>query len=83
MINNTISKVLEPKVEKYLVERLTVLDDSFNTLQYWANCLLLNIQGISEKRAWGYALDLDSQDSYEDWGGTLEQEEPHHQQLLR
>ena len=49
---NSLSTVLDPKKSKakYSEARVIVLDDSFNTFQHVANCLLKIIPGMSEKR---------------------------------
>ena len=49
---NTSSKVLDQKESKvnYPDVRVIVLDDSINTFQHVANCLLKIIPDMSEKR---------------------------------
>ena len=51
---NSQSLVLDQKKSraKYPEARVIVLDDSFNTFQHVANCLLTIIPDMSEKRAW-------------------------------
>ena len=61
--------------------RVIVLDDSFNTFQHVANCLLKIIPGISEKRAWDLTIKVDKIGSAEVWRGNLEQAELYHEQL--
>jgi len=62
--------------------RVIVLDDSFNTFQHVANCLLTIIPGMSENRAWGLTNKVDKTGSAEVWRGNLEQAELYHEQLL-
>ena len=49
---NSLSTVLDQKKSKakYPEARVIALDDSFNTFQHFANCLLTIILGMSEKR---------------------------------
>ena len=81
---NSPSVVLEPKTvkQKYPEARLIVLDDNFNTFEHVANCLLIIIPGMSEKRSWDLAIQVDSDGSAEVWRGPIEQAELYHQQLL-
>ena len=81
---NTPSKVLEPKKAntKYPEARVIVLDDSFNTFQHVANCLLTIIPRMSEKKAWELTIKVDNLGSAEVWRGNLEQAEFYHQQLV-
>ena len=81
---NSLSKVIEQKEskEKYSEARVIVLDDSFNTFQHVANCLLTIIPGMSEKRAWDLTIKVDKTGSAEVWKGNLEQAELYHEQLL-
>ena len=76
--------VLELKTTKikYPEARLIVLDDNFNTFEHVANCLLTIIPGMSEKRSWLLALEVDREGSAEVWRGPLEQAELYHQQLV-
>ena len=50
---------------KYSEARVIVLDDSFNTFQYVANCLLTIIPGMGEKRAWDLTIKVDKTGSAE------------------
>jgi len=79
----TNSTVLEPKTtqKKYPVARVIVLDDDFNTFEHVANCLKAIIPGMSKKRSWELAVEVDSAGSAEVWRGPLEQAELYHQQL--
>ena len=52
MVNST-STVLDPKKAKYPEARVIVLEDSINTLQHGANCLLTTIPGIGKN---GYGI---------------------------
>jgi len=78
------SKVLDPKTakRKYPEARIIVLDDNFNTFEHVANCLLAIIPGMSEKRSWELAVEVDREGSAEVWRGPLEQAELYHQQLI-
>ena len=67
---------------KYSEARVIVLDDSFNTFQHVANCLLRIIPGMSEKKAWELTIRVDKTGSAEVWRGNLEQAELYHEQLL-
>ena len=75
--------VLEPKTtkRKYPEARLIVLDDNFNTFEHVANCLVAIIPGMSEKRSWVLAVEVDREGLAEVWRGPLEQAELYHQQL--
>ena len=81
---NSSSTVLDPKKEKakYPEGRVIVLDDSFNTFQHVANCLLIIIPAMSEKRAWDLTITVDKTGSAEVWRGNLEQAELFHEQLI-
>ena len=81
MVNST-STVLDPKKAKFSEARIIVLDDSFNTFQHVANCLLTIIPGMSEKRAWDLTVKVDNSGSAEVWRGNLEQAELYHDQLV-
>ena len=83
MLNST-GTVLNPKEAKvkYRDVRVIVLDDSFNTFQHVANCLLKIIPGMSEKRAWDLTIKVDNSGSAEVWRGNLEQAELYHEQLV-
>ena len=75
--------VLNKSKAKYLEARVIVLDDSFNTFQHVANCLLTIIPSMSEKRAWDLTIKIDKTGLAEVWRGNLEQAELYHEQLLR
>ena len=81
---NSPSDGLDQKLSKikYPEARLIVLDDSFNTFQHVANCLLTIIPTISEKRAWDLTIKVDKTGSAEVWRGNLEQAELYHEQLF-
>ena len=81
---NSLSTVLEQKKSKinYPEARVIVLDDSFNTFQHVANCLLTIIPGMSEKKAWNLTIKIDKTGSEEVWKGNLEQAELYHEQLF-
>ena len=81
---NSLSKVLEQKKSKakYPEARVIVLDDSFNTFQHVANCLLKIIPIMSEKKAWDLTIKVDNTGSAEIWRGNLEQAELYHEQLF-
>ena len=78
------TSVLEPKIKKakYPEARVIVLNDNLNTFEHVANCLLAIIPGMSEKRSWDLAVEVDKLDSAEVWRGNLEQAELYHQQLM-
>ena len=81
---NSLSKVLEQKKSKakYPEATVIVLDDSFNTFQHVANCLLTIIPSMSEKKAWDLTIKVDKAGSAEVWRGNLEQAELYHEQLF-
>ena len=81
---NSLSTVLDQRKSnaKYPEVRVIVLDDSFNTFQHVANCLLAIIPSISEKRAWDLTIKVDKTGSAEVWRGNLEEAELYHEQLL-
>ena len=81
---NLPSTLLEPKKANtnYPEVRVIILDDSFNSFQHVANCILTIIPGITEKKAWDLTVEVDSEGSAEVWRGPLEQAELYHQQLL-
>ena len=82
MINSTTTVLDKKKVEaKYPEAKVIVLDDSFNTFQHVANCLMTIIPGISEQRAWDLTTEVDLKGSAEVWRGNLEQAELYHYQL--
>ena len=80
---NSPSTVLEQNKSKikYPKARVIVLDDSFNTFQHVANCLLTIIPSMSEERAWDLTIKIDKTGSAEVWRGNLEQAELYHEQL--
>ena len=82
-MKSSLGTVLDPKKTKYPEARVIVLDDSFNTFQHVANCLLVIIPGMSERRAWDLTIKVDKTGSAEVWRGNLEQAELYHDQLLR
>jgi ATP-dependent Clp protease adaptor protein ClpS len=81
---NSLGTVLDPKKskEKYPEARVIVLDDSFNTFQHVANCLITIIPNMSEKRAWDLTIKVDNAGLAEVWRGNLEQAELYHEQLI-
>ena len=81
---NSSSKALDEKIvePKYPEARIIVLDDNFNSFAHVANCLVKIIPGMSEKRSWELAVEVDSEGSAEVWRGPLEQAELYHQQLV-
>ena len=79
---NSPSKVLDIKKSKYPEARIIVLDDSFNTFNHVANCLLAIIPGMSKKKAWDLTIKVDKSGSAEVWRGNLEQAELYHDQLV-
>ena len=81
---NSPSTVLDKKKskEKYPEARVIVIDDSYNTFQHVANCLLTIIPGMSEKRAWDLTIKVDRTGSAEVWRGNIEQAELYHEQLV-
>ena len=80
---NSLGTALDPKKTKakYSEARVVVLDDSFNTFQHVANCLMTIIPGMNEKRAWNLTTEVDLTGSAEVWRGNLEQAELYHYQL--
>ena len=82
--DNLTTPVLEPKTtrRKYPEARIIVLDDNFNTFEHVANSLVRIIPGISEKKSWLFALEVDRDGSAEVWRGPFEQAELYHQQLV-
>ena len=81
---NSPGTVLNPKKSraKYPEARVIVLDDSINTFQHVANCLLTIIPNMSEKRARDLTIKVDKIGSAEVWRGNLEQAELYHEQLF-
>ena len=83
-ITDSTTTVLDPKTtkRKYPEAKIIVLDDNFNTFEHVANCLVRIIPGMSEKRSWVLAIEVDGEGSAEVWRGPLEQAELYHQQLV-
>ena len=84
IFNNLTTSVVDPKTtrRKYPEARIIVLDDNFNTFEHVANCLVSIIPGISEKKSWLLALEVDREGSEEVWRRPLEQAELYYQQLV-
>ena len=83
MLNSPSTVLDEKKADaKYPEARIIVLDDSFNTFQHVANCLLKIIPNMSEQRAWDLTIKVDMIGSAEVWRGNLEQAELYHEQLV-
>ena len=84
-LDNLTTPVVDPKTtkRKYPEAKIIVLDDNFNTFEHVANCLVRIIPGISEKKSWLLALEVDREGLAEVWRGPLEQAELYHQQLVR
>ncbi len=82
-MGNSSSTVLDKKIveAKYPEARVIVLDDSFNTFQHVANCLLKIIPDMSKKKAWDLTIKVDMTGSAIVWRGNLEQAELYHYQL--
>ena len=85
ILDNLTTPVLDPKTtrKKYPEARIIVIDDNFNTFEHVANCLERIIPGISEKKSWLLAIEVDKEGSAEVWRGPFEQAELYHQQLVR
>ena len=81
---NSPSTVLDKRKAKtkFPEARVIVLNDSFNTFQHVANCLLTIIPGMSEKRAWDLTIKVDKTGLAEVWRGNHEQAELYHEQLV-
>ena len=81
---NSPGTVLDQKKSKakYPEARVIVLNDSFNTFQHVANCLITIIPSMSENRAWDLTIKVDKTGSAEVWRGNLEQAELYHEQLI-
>ncbi len=81
---NSHGTVLDQKKSKeiYPEARVIVLDDSLNTFQHVATCLLTIIPSMNEKKAWDLTIKVDKTGSAEVWRGNLEQAELYHEQLL-
>ena len=82
-ITDLTTTLLDPKIlkRKYPEAKVIVLDDSFNTFEHVANCLLTIIPGMSEKRSWILAVEVDREGLAEVWRGPLEQAELYYHQL--
>ena len=82
--NASPTTVLESKTKKakYPEARVIVLNDNFNTFEHVANCLVTIIPGMSEKRSWELAVEVDREGLAEVWRGPFEQAELYHQQLI-
>tara|TARA_Y100001978_G_C23649277_1_gene412502 strand:- start:493 stop:792 length:300 start_codon:yes stop_codon:yes gene_type:complete len=82
---NSTGTVLDTKTtkRKYPEARVIVLDDNVNTFEHVANCLERIIPGISKKKSWELAIEVDKEGSAQVWRGPLEQAELYHQQLNR
>jgi len=85
IVSNANSTVLDTKTTKikYPEAKIIVLNDDFNTFEHVANSLETIIPGMSRKKSWELAVEVDSEGSAEVWRGPLEQAELYHQQLLR
>ena len=83
-ITDSRTTILDPKTtkRKYPEARIIVLDDNFNSFEHVANCLVIIIPGMSEKRSWELAVEVDREGSAEVWRGPLEQAELYHHQLV-
>ena len=81
--DNLTTSVVDPKTtkRKYPQAKIIVLDDNFNTFEHVANCLVAIIPGMSEKRSWILAVEVDREGLAEVWRGPLEQAELYHHQL--
>ena len=84
LITDSATTVLDPKTTKtkYPEARIIVLDDNFNSFEHVANCLVIIIPGMSEKRSWELAVEVDREGFEEVWRGPLEQAELYHHQLV-
>ena len=82
---NSTTTVLDPKTtkRKYPEARIIVLDDNFNSFEHVANCLVTIIPGMSEKRSWQLAIEVDREGAAELLRAPLEQAELYHQQLIK
>ena len=83
MFKSPTKELDQKKIKKNFSEaRVIVLDDSFNTFQHVANCLLAIVPGMSEEKAWDLTIKVDKTGSAEVWKGNLEQAELYHEQLV-
>ena len=82
--DNLTPSVVDPKTtkRKYPEARVIVLNDNFNTFEHVAKCLIAIIPGMSEKRSWDLAIEVDKSGSAEVWRGNFEQAELYHEQLV-
>ena len=64
-IIDSTTTVLDPKItkRKYPEARIIVLDDNFNTFEYVAICLVKIIPGMTKKRSWVLAVEVDGEGS--------------------
>ncbi len=81
---NSRTTVLDQKKSKakYPEAMVIVLDDSFNTFQHVANCLLTIIPGMSKKKAWDLTIKVDKFGFAKVWRGNFEEAELYHEQLV-
>ena len=81
---NSPATVLDKKKSKakYPEAKVIVLDDSFNTFQHVAHCLLSIIPEMTKNRAWHLTIKVDNSGSAEVWRGNLEQAELYYFQLV-
>ncbi len=81
---NSRTTVLDQKKSKakYPEAMVIVLDDSFNTFQHVANCLLTIIPGMSKKKAWDLTIKVDKSGFAKVWRGNFEEAELYHEQLV-
>ena len=82
---NSTTTILDinTSIKKYPEAKIIVLDDNFNTFEHVANCLMTIIPGMSEKRSWVLAQEIDREGLAEVWRGPFEQAELYHEQLVR
>ena len=74
ILDNLTTSVVDPNTtkRKYPEARIIVLDDNFNTFEHVAICLVRIIPGISEKKSWLLALEVDKEGSAEVLRGPFE-----------
>ncbi len=82
--DNLTTSVVDPKTtkRKYAEARIIVFDYYFITFEHVANCLVRIFPGISEKKSWLLALEVDREGSAEVWRGPFGQAELYHQRLV-
>ena len=82
---NSTTTILDinTSIKKYPEAKIIVLDDNFNTFEHVANCLVTIIPGMSEKKSWVLAQEIDREGLAEVWRGPFEQAELYHEQLVR